>query len=149
MRVFIIISLSLLVTIVLACASQSSNKASDQYLYFGSGGGFSGMSKDFRLSANGTLQQKPNITEPWGDIGTIKQATTAQLFIQIDQLELRTLNHDYPGNRYHYIKVAGWSSQNESQPIKNKITWGSADHEPSKEIQKLHGILMKLTSRKN
>lgn len=143
MRIFLILTLLLTITIILACASQKKEETSmqAQYIYFGSGGGFSGLSKDFRLSANGHLEQKPNINADWGGIGDISKATTKQLFSQIELFDLEHTTHDYPGNRYHYIEVSGAAS--------NKITWGNPEHQPAKEIRTLHSILMKLTSKKS
>ena len=105
MRILLILGIFLMITIAISCASQNttSSAGKDTQLYFGSGGGFSGISKDFRLSANGTMQQKPSITSAWGDIGKVPQATTDQLFSQVQQLGISELQHDYPSNRYYYI----------------------------------------------
>ena len=131
-----------MITIAISCASQNttSSAGKDTQLYFGSGGGFSGISKDFRLSANGTMQQKPSITSAWGDIGKVPQATTDQLFSQVQQLGISELQHDYPSNRYYYIETKG--------DAPNKVMWGNPDHPPADEIKILHSILMKLTTRK-
>lgn len=143
MRVLLIFGILLIVTIALSCASKKANPSSakDTQLYFGSGGGFSGISKDFRLSANGHIQQKPSITAAWGDLGKVPNATTKQLFSQVEQLGIAELKHDYPSNRYYYIETRG--------DVPNKVMWGNPDHPPAEEIRILHSILMKLTARKN
>ena len=143
MRFFLILSLLIIVVIITACASQKKEESTAQpaYIYFGSGGGFSGLSKDYRLSANGKLEQRPSINAEWGDLGKIPKTTSAQLFDQIDLFDLKNTKHDYPGNRYHYIEVPGEPN--------NKITWGNPDNEPAKEVKTLHSILMKLTSKES
>jgi len=128
---------------IMSCAAQSSRtqKSKDEHICFGSGGGFAGLSKDFRLSANGKLERKQGIDAPWVQIGVIKQNTTTQLFKQIDNLGLKTLDHNHPGNKYYYIEVPG--------DTKNKVSWGLTEHEPPDGIKTFHSILMKLTSKKN
>ena len=94
--------LIMMVIIMVSCASKkgASTSADGIQLFFGNGGGFAGITKEYRLHPSGLVQYKAGIESAWVDHNTVSEALATQLFSQVEQFDLLSLDHDQPGNRY-------------------------------------------------
>jgi len=72
---------------------------------FGSGGGFSGISKDFTLDREGNLFKVNVFTDEKTLLKKIDKEKTAQIFEKVDDDHLRKYKVYKPGNTYKYITI--------------------------------------------
>ncbi|MBK7410296.1 MAG: hypothetical protein IPL49_07620 [Saprospirales bacterium] len=78
----------------------------DQQLYFGSGGGFSGASKEYLVLHNGQvyLFELGVHKQDTFELQTIPRPEARKLFMQLDSLRLHKYDFVYPGNMRYYIR---------------------------------------------
>lgn len=83
---------------------------------FGSGGGFAGRYTEYSLLENGQLFGRPTQTATWQSMDTLQKNQVKQYFKQIDQLNLRKVDFNQPGNWSYYIII-------EDHQKLHKIQW--------------------------
>lgn len=71
-------------------------------LVFGSGGGFTGMVKEFMLLPNGQVFMKFNHGEPVEQL-KMKKKQAKKLFKMAEELKLLEESYNKPGNKYYFI----------------------------------------------
>ncbi len=72
-------------------------------LTFGTGGGFTGMVKEFSLLSNGQIFMKYNNGDPV-EQPKIKKKQAKKLFKMAEELQLLEKTYNHPGNKYYFIE---------------------------------------------
>jgi len=108
-----------------------------QVLYFGNGGGFAGALTEYSLMDNGQLFGKSSPVGEWQKLDPIDKIQTEQLFSQIEQLGLRNIKHNIPGNMYSFIRIG--TAQGE-----HKLVWGNESMPKNESIVTYYKILRNL-----
>ena len=140
-RIIILSVLLILFQITGFCQNIQKDSIQGDFIEFGSGGGFSGASKNYVLTRSGDLYFVKNIL---ADANTleylkkIKSCTARKIFSYAKKKQLTTLTYNEPGNLFHYITL---SINNK----KNHIVWGSSTATTPPTIitlsTKLHNLL--------
>lgn len=111
----------------------------DQQLYFGSGGGFTGASKEYLVLQNGQVYlfdlgvHKQDTFE----LETIPRLEARGLFKQLDSLRLQKYNFVYPGNMRYYIR------ETDAQ-IDITIQWGDPQWTVRSDVEQFYQELTAL-----
>ena len=105
-------------------------------IYFGHGGGFTGIEVGFALLENGQFFKRADQKSPFVALADIDSESVTRLWSNLKILQFESMNIDAPGNVYQFIEV----TQNGQT---NRITWGQAS-DVSSGIQALYTILMKM-----
>lgn len=139
-----IIILSVLLIVFSAtgfCQNIQKDSIQGDFIEFGSGGGFSGASKNYVLTRSGDLYFIENIL---ADANTlvhlkkIKSCAAKKIFSYAKKKKITTLTYNEPGNLFHYITL---SINNK----KNNLVWGSSNSTTPPTIitlsSKLHNLL--------
>jgi hypothetical protein len=129
--------LLLLFTLVaVSCRSQKIDP--DQYdkpiIFFGSGGGFTGLSKQYCLTTDGDLYAKTSINADWRRIQKGKAEDAQPYFTNIDSLNIQNIEIDSPGNHYRYVEYA-------TTELKHRVTWGRNPDEIPEDMKLLYRSL--------
>jgi len=128
----IIILCILLIVFYVPVFSQNIHKDSIKVhvIEFGSGGGFSGKSKNFVLTKTGELYSVENILTDANALvyqKKIKACTARKIFNYAKKNKIIDIVYNEPGNLYHYITL---SLKNKT----NNLVWGSSNSTPSENI---------------
>lgn len=102
------------------------------YIYFGSGGGFTGQVSAYYLTNDGALYEK-NV-DTLNFIGKVEKRTTTQIFSNFKKLELDQFQINQPGNRFYFID---YCSNNSNHSLK----WGKEALE-NQSLETYYSILM-------
>lgn len=93
-------------------------------IYFGKGGGFTGIETTYALLESGDLYKKQTIPDQgYQFIKRLKPEETKQVFSNYEFLGLGALQLNDPGNTYTFIEYSNKTSN-------NKLTWGGTDSLP-------------------
>ena len=104
-----------------------------QQLIVGSGGGFSGAWREYRLLENGQLYTKTSRETDFTLAKTIDNQTFESLFKDARNIKWKAF--DEPGNVYYYIS---WKKGN----VETQVKWGYPDAKPTAAVQKLYDVFM-------
>jgi hypothetical protein len=107
-------------------------------LMFGEGGGFSGQIIEYTLLENGQLFITNSIAKETKPVRKISKNHARALFRQAEKIRMDTLNFNYPGNIYYFIRL---QEENQLQAT----TWGSNDHQVPTAIQNFYQVLSEVT----
>jgi len=131
--------LLLMVVIFSFCKTQEYTPTNfpKQQIIFGSGGGITGAVTEYALLENGALFSKKGIQGEFKTYTKADKAITAQLFKNIEFLELKEVQVNKPGNRYYYISFKDQSGE-------HQITWSNQEAIPDK-VKTFYNILNHLT----
>jgi len=99
----------------------------DKQIRFGSGGGFTGMVKEYALLDNGYIYEKNSIEDTYTLNTRVSRKERKKCFAQARELSLSELAFSHPGNRYYFIEYQDSTGQ-------NRITWGDMQHNPDPEL---------------
>ncbi len=116
----IVLALSLITVIaIVSCKSQkiNLNETDEPKIFFGSGGGFAGISKQYCLVANGDLYKKESIQEEWQRIHDGKSEDAQLYFTTLDSINIKAITVNTPGNHYKYVEY-------ETAEYNHRVTWG-------------------------
>lgn len=132
----------LLIALQVPGLSQSLHKDSikTDYIEFGTGGGFSGASKDYLLTSSGDLYTFKNMLTDANTltyIKKIKKCTAKKIFSYVKKKKIIELSCNEPGNMYQYIHL---SINNK----KKNFVWGSTTSTPPAPLQTLSSKLNNL-----
>ncbi|MFZ1751313.1 MAG: hypothetical protein WAU01_14015 [Saprospiraceae bacterium] len=109
-----------------------------EYLFFGSGGGFTGKVIKYYLTSSGDLYTET--AEGISRMGKMESKNSKQIFNIYTSMSLHQININEPGNRYYFIE-----KYHGNEPI-NSIKWGAKDIE-NPTIETFYAILMKSVSK--
>ena len=140
-RILILSVLLITFTVCGFCQNIHKDSIQGDFIEFGSGGGFTGESKNYILTRSGDLYFIKNIL---ADANTlvhlkkIKSCTAKKIFSYAEKKKVTALTYNEPGNLFHYITL---SIHNK----KNRIVWGSSNSTTPENIiilsNKLHNVL--------
>ncbi len=131
-----ILLLLLFILVAISCRSQKIDpeKYEKPIIFFGSGGGFTGLSKQYCLTTDGNLYAKTSINGDWNRIKKGKSTDVQPFFWTIVSLEIQDINLDNPGNHYRFIEYA-------TADLKHRVTWGRNPDEVPIELKELYTSL--------
>jgi hypothetical protein len=109
-----------MIAIVACVPSKKLKEMSKNDIIFGSGGGFTNITKVYSLAYNGTIFKINSLTSKKEEIGKIPKKKARALFKKFISKGFDTLQFSKPGNMYSFIGY-----QNDS--IEKKITWGGME----------------------
>lgn len=137
-----IISLFFLMYFSVIGYSQTLNKDSitTDYIEFGSGGGFTGISHNYLLTKTGCLYSIHRIlTEPstLSYIKTINTYDTRKIFNYIKKKQITSITYNEPGNISEYITTTIHNK-------KNSLVWSNSNSKTPQAIIRLSTKLYKL-----
>lgn len=125
--------------IAISCRSQKINP--EEYdkpiLFFGSGGGFTGLSKQYCLTTDGHVYAKTSINADWERIKKGTAADAEPYFQKVNALNIESIALDNPGNHYRYVEYS-------SADLKHKVTWGRNPDEVPEALKELYKSLNKI-----
>ena len=116
-----------------ACASSKMytlQELPDEQLWFRSGGGFTGETREYLLLENGQVFFRREVINPLPlrEHTPLDAKAAAELFQTYDKQDFGQLGYDDPGNMtYVLTRVSG--------PDTARITWGGAEVQPTEELR--------------
>ncbi|WP_018342589.1 hypothetical protein [Cytophaga aurantiaca] len=123
------------------CQTLHKDSIKTDYIEFGSGGGFSGASKNYLLTPSGDLYTFKNMLTDANTltyIKKVKKCTAKKIFSYANKKQIiERYSYNEPGNMYQYITLS----------VKNKkknFVWGSSTSTPPAVIQTLSSKLNNL-----
>jgi hypothetical protein len=137
--------LSTLSFIILIMSCKTNQKMFDpentkeEFVAFGSGGGFTGRVSKYYLTKKGTIYTKEG--DIMSKIGSAPKAMTAQIFSNYQKTDMANLKLNEPGNKYYFVEM-------NLADHKNNIKWGM-NPLTDKTIETYHAILLNLVKKLN
>jgi hypothetical protein len=132
----------ILFSLLLSCSTQREIYVDNpQSLSFGSGGGFTGQTVEYKLQSDGKLWKYRSMEKDSSWLEQLKKKQTKKVFKQAYQLGLDTLMLNKPGNMNHFIRL-------KSKTLDNKIVWAKDSKQVSNEIAEFYKILINYTKPK-
>jgi hypothetical protein len=135
-----------LLTIMISIASCTTNQkmfdpgnTQEEYVAFGTGGGFTGRVSKYYLTKKGDIYTKDGDT--LSKIGSTSKTMVAQIFSNYQNTKLSGLKLNEPGNKYYFVEM-------NLADHKNIIKWGM-NPLSDKTIETYHAILMNLIKKLN
>lgn len=125
----------IIICIILSSCITGKNvsKTGIEEIRFGYGGGFTGKSTTYLLSASGHLSTQGNVKEV---LKKIDSKTTLSIFTKAQEIESVSLNE--PDNVYSFVQIKTKNST-------NRIIWAFGSTKVPKEIILLYDQLISLT----
>ncbi len=97
----------------------------EKQLYFGSGGGFTGMVNEYLLLENGQLFKVPSPGQ-LEEMDKVKKKKAESIYMDYETLGFKELIFNQPGNIYYFIRMVDGESE-------NFISW--SDQRPLPEVK--------------
>ena len=118
---------------IMSCKSQKIDlsKNEEAKIFFGSGGGFAGTSKQYCLVAGGDLYKKESIHGDWKRIHKGKSEDAQSYFTTIDSINIKEITVNTPGNHYRYVEY-------ETSEYNHRVTWGRNPDDVPQELKNLY-----------
>lgn len=135
--------LSLLFLIVLfSCNTQKEIFVDNpQILSFGSSGGFTNQSTEYRLHSDGKLWDFKGLEKDSTLLRQLKKRDTKKLFNEAYDLGLDTLKLNSPGNMSYFIQI-------KSKTLFNKVVWANDGNQTQKKTNEFYKKLINYTKPK-
>lgn len=136
MKFLIVFFLLITAVVIFSCRSQKVDldQSDEPKIFFGSGGGFSGISKQYCLLANGHIYKKETLHDEWKRIHKGKSEDAQPYFEMIHELDIRKISVNEPGNHYRYI-------EHKTDEYRHRVTWGRNPDDVPAEIKDLYKAL--------
>jgi hypothetical protein len=119
-----------------SCKEQKSKSV--EKIIIGSGGGFTGVTKDYIINKDGSIQEEDN--KKAISYGKITKKTFHEIIKKSEETGFQTLNLNEQGNFYYYIEFTGKDKN-------HRVTWSSQSSEDNKKIQQLYTYIMDIISK--
>lgn len=143
MNLKIILVLLLSISMIVSCKTNQKmfdpENTQEEYVAFGSGGGFTGRVSKYYLTKKGDIYTKDGDT--MSKIGSTTKTMVAQIFSNYQNTKMSGLKINEPGNKYYFIEM-------NLTDHKNNIKWGM-NPLTDKTIETYHAILMNLVKKLN
>lgn len=129
MKTYLILLFSLL---MVSCASLKKTGSVDNFdaVYFGSGGGFTGIINTFMIDSEGYVYKANG--EEKTEIKRLKYKTLKRISKQIEKINLKEIDSQDTGNMTYFIDLQSGDEQ-------HKVTWSDASDQP--ELKSLYTCL--------
>lgn len=129
-------SLSILAILIMSCGISSKyDKLDINTIEFGSGGGFTGVYKTFVLDLKDrTLSKEGEF------VRNLSKKELKELYVSVTEGDVFKQKIDKPGNKTYFIHFKG-------KETNNKLSWGEAGYETSKELKALYDNLTILVKK--
>lgn len=102
----------------------------ENYIAFGSGGGYSGMATVYKLAQNGkVLKGTGKVDIKYTESGKFKKSQAKKIFAMLNNIETDAFSH--PGNMYYFISYF-------KNGAETKYTWGASDFQVPEELSALY-----------
>ncbi|MCX6277633.1 MAG: hypothetical protein NT004_06025 [Bacteroidetes bacterium] len=134
-RILIILSISIL---LFSCKSTQYTPKNyrETQLIVGSGGGVSGMIREYCLLDNGQIFVSKGIAGDWKALKYVKSSKVRSFVNRAKDLGLDTIHFNHPGNMtYYFVYKSGKRS--------NEIKWGQTDKAIPVNINELYKEIIK------
>ncbi len=124
---FLLMFIFLIVVFFSACktTTYSSENLPEKQLYFGSGGGFTGLVTEYLLLDNGQLFKVPS-PDVLEEMKKVKKSKAAELYTKYTELGFDDLIFNQPGNIYYFIRMVDGEKE-------NYLSW--SDQRPLPEVE--------------
>ena len=127
---------------LLSCNSQKEVYVGNpQIISFGSMGGFTNESTEFKLHSNGELWMFNSFKNDSSMVVQLRKKQTRKLFEQVYQIGLDTIDLKNPGNMSSFIQIMSKTSE-------NKVVWPKGDQQVQTEISDFYKELFSYTKTK-
>lgn len=121
-------------------AQISPEQYTENKVYFGNGGGFTGELREFCLLENGDVFQI-NPSSRQATLRNSKGKSMAKsIFKNMDQMDLKKYTYDQPGNLYYWMKYHTASDS-------TYLIWGHSDMEVEEEVVHMYEQLVEMTKK--
>jgi hypothetical protein len=110
----------LVVNSIPAIAQKKIEKYPKDIIYFGNGGGFSGIETTYALLESGDVYKKKGLQDEFVFITRLKPNETKQIFLNYEFLGLSSIEFNEPGNTYSFIEFSNPNT-------KHKLTWDKSN----------------------
>ncbi len=107
------------------------------YIVFGNGGGFTGQVKTYYLTNKGDLYLADH--EQNTLLGKVDKKITSQIFSNYDDLGLKSLDLNEPGNRYYFLEM-------KSKDSNHTLKWGRSPLD-NQNLSVFYNILLEVASK--
>jgi hypothetical protein len=131
-------SLILLLTLFSCHKKLMMEKIATPHIAFGSGGGFTGMVKQYHLLEDGQIVEevKMNDSIHYNVVAEIGKSKAKEYFSTMKKMQLDSLHFNEPSNRYSFLSVPTKDSL-----VRNRIVWGHKDNGIPSEVQNFYQTL--------
>jgi hypothetical protein len=119
-------------------STQGLEKATDNVIIFGSGGGFTGQVNEYMLDAKGSLKIKERNKSEMTSLPSLKPSLVKKLFKQLRVIQFDTISFKHPGNMYCFIKTS-------KSGVLHEVIWGDPRYPVSAEIKQFYELLISTT----
>lgn len=113
------------------------DKLPETQIRWGHSGGFTGKATTFVLLENGQIFKNTSLDGNTSELPSAKSKVARGLFSTAENLELKKIQFDHPGNMTHFLEI--WDKTG-----KTRIVWGSNDHQPEQKVLDFYTVLQQL-----
>lgn len=126
--------------ILFSCKTQAPlEESGENVIHFGTGGGFAGIEKEYRLHDDGSLYFKISRDTMYHHIAQVTPEVTSQVFQNYQELKIEKMNLTNPGNMYSFIYSKSLGS-------KKRKVWDHSDP-PSEILDVYHNTLLSIVQK--
>ncbi len=133
---FLLIITLLVLLVFFSCktTTYSTDNLPEKQLYFGSGGGFTGLVTEYLLLANGQLFKHPS-PDVFEELDKVKKKKAEEIYARYYEVGFDNLIFNQPGNIYYFIRMVDGEAE-------NYISWSDRRPLPEEEMMAFYKELM-------
>lgn len=121
--------------VIVSCSSQEKlANYKDVEISFGSGGGYTGQEIVYTINSDGEVFMSDNLKNETTELPKLKTKKTLELFEQLTEINIGSLDFNHPGNMYSFI-------QETKEGKSKKIVWGDGQETPPKTVLEYYQLL--------
>lgn len=126
-RMLLSLFLMMALLLVFSCktTTYTSENLPEKQLYFGSGGGFTGLVTEYLILENGQLFKVPSPGQ-YEEMDRVKRKKAEAVYLDYNSLGFSDLIFNQPGNIYYFIRMVDGETE-------NYISW--SDQRPLPEVK--------------
>ena len=126
---------ALALLLLIACLPQKYSVLNPPPTQFrlGNGGGFSGLSKEFRILENGQifLLEMATWRQDTFELEPLSRAKTRELFRQLEELRLTRYAFNFPGDMSYYLRTS-------DERIDHTVQWGDPRRTVREDVEQFY-----------